>query len=223
MVSEIETEIAEATKFKPPKGGYPNRQDHLAALARASNKLTDDEFDELSDDAANWLSTAIKALNARAEIEDFEDAENTEAAEETDEEAEEPEAASGAALEAEAEAENEAEEAAQETKATKPKKGAKKAAKESKPVRPKQDLSRYDKISGERDRYGVMIGTKTHDAVLMYEKGVTGAQIFEKLQGRFFNILRDLGKKGHRVEKLPGGIFKLTHQDDLPKNKGKKA
>jgi len=217
-MSEIETEIAKATKFKPPKGGYPNRQDHLAALARASNKLTDDEFDELSDDAANWLSTAIKALNARAEIEDFEDVEE---AEETDEETEESEATPEA--DAKAEAENEAEEAAQEAKTTKPKKGAKKAPKEPKPVRPKQDLSRYDKISGERDRYGVMIGTKTHDAVLMYEKGVTGAQIFEKLQGRFFNILRDLGKKGHRVEKLPGGIFKLTHQDDVPKNKGKKA
>lgn len=221
MVSEIETEITEATEFKLPKGGYSNRQDHLAALVRAANKMTDTEFDDLSDEAANWLSTAVKALNAKAEIDDFEgpDDEEDEEPEET-EEAEDEEAVE----EAEAEEDNEAEEAKEEAK---PKKEARKAPaktsakKDDKPPKKKEDLSRYDKLTDERNRYGIIKGTKTDDAIKMYEKGATSAQIVEKLGSRFYNILKTLEQKGHRVERSQSGVFKLTHADDLPK-KGKK-
>jgi len=79
----------------------------------------------------------------------------------------------------------------------------------------------YTEIPGTKDRYGLYIGTKTHDAVMMYEKGCTTAELRDKLDGRFYNILRILEGKGHHVERFPGGIFKITHKEDLAK-KGKK-
>lgn len=213
MTSVVETELTKATFFKPPKGGYDDRQDHLAALARAAAKLSDEKFDELTDDAANWVSTAVKALNNKAEITDFKDAE-------VDEEA---------AAEASAESDNEAEEAAAEAK---PKKGSKKVAEAKEPKKPekvtnkvkkeKVIVDRYDNLTGERDRYGIVMGTKTHDAILLYEKGITTGELKEKLNGRFYNILKTLSEKGHRVEKLPGGIVKLTHLEDISAKKGKK-
>lgn len=264
MGNVTEQELIKASKFKPPKGSH-DRQDHLAGLAKVVNKLTDEQFDELSDDAANWVSAAILAINKRTEIKDFEDADEAdetsdeeaveadgeEGAEEPsddsdDEPADEPEPdgdgddteAAANSADAKAEAENEAEEAAEEAK---PKKPAKKAAKPTpkKPVAmavdeadektPSKDknkkvvVTRYDNLTGEKDRFGVVMGTKTHDAVLLYEKGVTTAELKRKLQGRFYNILRILEDKGHRVERQPGGIFKLTHMDDVtPKGKGKK-
>jgi hypothetical protein len=257
MTSVIEKELTKASGFKPPKGGHDDRQDHLAALARLANKMTDEQFDELSDEAANWVSAAIKALNAKTEIEEFED-EDTDQDQEPDEAGDDETAASGddestgaddgdgsedAAGSDEADAE--AEEAAQDKKArgTKPVKGKgtgatgkkqqaaapdSKKTKEEAPVKKgnlntKRTTARdYTKtVSGEKDRYGLYIGTKTHDAVMMYEKGCTTAQLRDKLDGRFYNILKVLEGKGHRVERFPGGKFQITHKDDISK-KGKK-
>lgn len=66
-----------------------------------------------------------------------------------------------------------------------------------------------------KDRFGVIDGSKTSEVVKLYEKGITGPQIYDKFGGRYYNILRKLAQDGHRVEKLEGGIFKLTHRDDV--------
>jgi hypothetical protein len=207
MPNDIENELIEATKFRTPPGGYSARQDHLGGLARAANKLTDDQFDELTDDAANWVSSAIKALNGKAEIPEFDDYKAAE------------------------EAGSEIEEEGAETKTARSKTPKKKDAQEViakpsklKPSGKKQKVSetRYDNLTGERNRYGIIVGTKTHEAILLYEEGITSAGIKEKLGGRFYNILKTLEEKGHRVERLPGGVFKLTHAEDIGTKKGKK-
>ncbi len=83
-----------------------------------------------------------------------------------------------------------------------------------KPKKPKREPTGYEDITGEKDRYGITIGTKTHKAVLMYEKGVTCKQIEDAIGGRHRNILKQLAKAGHRVEKLGGGVFKVTHSSE---------
>lgn len=229
MAGEIETELTAATKFKPPKGGFKDRQDLLGALAKSAHKLDDDSFDELTDEAADWVNNAIKALNARGEIPEPDGEAPEEGDEEADEEQVDEKQETKAAEEAEAEAEAEAEEAAQETrkppKAVKPAKAPK--VTEPAPLPRTKEMAaiktRYDNVTGEKDRFGVMIGTKTHDAVLMYEKGATSKQIQEALGegpaksgGRFYNVLKKLSMDGHLVERDGEGVFKLTHKDDLP-------
>ena len=246
---KIEDELTKATNFKPPKGGFNDRQDELAALARAARKLDDDDFDELTDEAADWANTAVKAIVEKTPIPEFKDlGEEAEAeeAEETppeDEPAEdEPEDIEDEEPDEEPEDEDvdhEAEEAEEarvaKTKATPKPAKAKKVKKEieyeeepltvkevEKLAKEKGIKTRYDDLTGEKDRFGVIIGTKTHDAVLMYEKGATSRQIQDalgegptKAGGRFYNILKTLDKAGHKVERSKDGIFKLTHRDDV--------
>jgi hypothetical protein len=246
----IETELAEATGFKPPRGGFKDRQDELAALAKAAYRLDDDTFDEVTDEAADWVNNAIKAINGKGTIpepdldEAGEEAEAEEAAAEDepaedtqDEGAEEAEDETSDEEEAsQAEADHEAEEAAEhkaaEAKKTKRKAGRPKAAKpkydDDEPLpRPKNPPpTRYDNVDGTKDRFGVMIGTKTHDAVKMYEKGCTTKEIQDalgegptKAGGRFYNILKKLSREGHLVERDANGVFKLTHKDDIEPDK----
>ena len=73
MTGKLEKELIKATKFKPPKGGYKGRQDELAALARLGSRLPDDDFDDLSDEAGDWVNAAVKAIMAKADIKEFED------------------------------------------------------------------------------------------------------------------------------------------------------
>lgn len=276
MTGKLEKELIKATKFQPPKGGYKDRQDELAALARLGSKLPDDDFDDLSDEAGNWVNGAVKAIMAKGTIKDFtddarkaseDDAEEAPDAE-VDEDAEEQEPEDGndsggsdpddglreadAAAEADAESDNEAEEALEaalpvKRKAVKfnkggnPRKGGRPKADPEKVKKSIEKLAtaeelkhvktRYDDVTGEMDRYGVMINTKTHDAVLMYEKGTTSKGLTDKLGGRFYNILRKLSEQGHLVERSPEGVFTLTHRDDIkakmaakkaPEKKGKK-
>lgn len=243
----LEQELTKAAKYKPVS--QHDRQDHLAALARAANKLTDDQFDKLSDKAANWVSAAIKALNAKDEIEDFEDAEpadenpgeegNEASAEDSSEEASDgTKPGSGEdypEFDAKAESDNEAKEAAEDArsaKSTKPKvraeakkppKKATETAEEAPKKKERITTTRYDNLDGSKDRYGLVKGTKTWEAVQMYEKGCTTAQIKKTLGGRYYNILKVLEERGHRVERFPGGKFLVTHRDDLEaKKKAKK-
>jgi hypothetical protein len=84
-------------------------------------------------------------------------------------------------------------------------------------------ITPYDNLTGEKDRFGLFIGTKTQQAVALYEKGATCKQVEMELAGRHRNILKRLALDGHRVEKLEGGVYKITHRDDFgAKVKGKK-
>ncbi len=231
-MSEYEQELVELIHFKSQD--YPDRQDYLAALLRAADrwlKKHDPESDIFStwdDDLCNWMDTAIRAMNAKDIIPDFPDAEeDTEDAETEEETVDEPNpeaeadptpadpvsVAGGQADElepatagADAPGNNPG---TSETEHPQLKKGKK----------PKRELmpTRYDNLTGEKDRYGVIIGTKTYDAVKMYEHGTTARELQEKIGGRFYNILQKLAKDGHKVEKRAGGGFKITHKDDLMK------
>jgi hypothetical protein len=109
---------------------------------------------------------------------------------------------------------------AEPAKGPKPKKAKEKIKEKVKPKITKSPKD-YLVITGDKDRFGVILGTKTHEAVKMYVKGTTQNQIVEALGSRYYNILGRLAQEGHRVEKLPGGVWKVTHRDDLTKKKGK--
>lgn len=80
----------------------------------------------------------------------------------------------------------------------------------------------YSKLDGSRDRYGLVIGTKTHMAVQMYEKGCTTKEIHDELGGRFYNILKKMVNDGHNVFKdEETKVWKLTHKDDYAKSHAK--
>lgn len=79
----IELELHKACDFKPRKK-YNDRQEYLRAILVAANKLSDDDFDNLSDDAAGWVDACIKVHNAHKneDLPDFDevgDAEDSEA------------------------------------------------------------------------------------------------------------------------------------------------
>jgi hypothetical protein len=76
----------------------------------------------------------------------------------------------------------------------------------------------YANISGKRNRFGVIDGTKTAEAIKMYVKGASSQDIMERLGGRYYNILKKLMAEGHKVEK-EGSVWKLTHKDDVKTKK----
>lgn len=250
-VSSVEKELVKITKVKADK--YEERQDFLAAILKAMEKLSDDEFDNLSDEAAEWhTKKAVPAFVKKKDIPDFVEAEA-----EAEEDVAEP-AADDAAVEtveddesdptddnpeddAEAESENEAAEAEEDAKATK-KKGKTKPAAKAKPEKSKskakaesdedaeaerpakakpQNQRHYAELSGDRDKFGITKGTKTSDAVAMYERGCTAAEITEELGGRYYNILAKLAKDGHKVENQ-AGKWVVTHKDEVSAKSDKK-
>lgn len=275
MASELETSIVKISGFKAPKEGYPDRQDHLAALARLANKLNDKAWLRLSDEATSWVNAAIRAINAKDEIKDFDvgaELEEAEAEEPVAEAAEadedtlpddEPEEQEAEVTEEAAEPEEQEAEAEEPPKSrmlrkkfdmpsskysptrlknreariergkqpAMPIEKAQEIAKKlghKKPTSPEEvramkKVRIYTNLTGEKDRFGVVMGTKAHDAVMMYEKGCTSIELRRALEGRFYNILRELERRGHRVERQPGGVFKLTHIDDVLADNLKKA
>lgn len=242
-MSDIEKELLKATKIKKDQFGK-DPQKYFAAIIRASMKVHKDVFDALSDEAADWINNGVEAMNKKDEIDNFPDAEEVEEAdsvEETEDEgtadddspASDDDADAPVATENADDAELVESDAEDEPEPVKPKgKGKGKPAKPEKVVKakpekpakakkPEKAPSRYSEITGEKDKFGVIKGTKTHDAVMLYEKGATAKQISEETGGRFYNILTKLTKAGHKVEKLDGGVWKLTHKDEVVKKKGK--
>lgn len=69
FVGEVEQELLDATSFKPERN-YRDRQKYLEALLRACAGLSDDEFDKLSDAAAEWCNEAAEARD-RFPLPDF--------------------------------------------------------------------------------------------------------------------------------------------------------
>lgn len=271
----VEQELIKASGVDVKK--YPKRQELLAAICRAINDLPEEDFEDLSDESANWFAQACKAMNSRKPIADFvaptaaedaaaveaeDDADTTGVADEkayegTDDAADGDDAAGDDAAEEAEEAApvKKGKKAAKEAKPAKEAKATKKASKAAKPepeaepdeeaeeeaeelakpakakkgsvadraqrgAKNKVDPKRYETITGEKDRYGITLGTKTADAVALYEKGATAKDIQDKVGGKHYNVLKRLEKEGHKVEKLEGGIWKLTHVDDVA---GKKA
>jgi hypothetical protein len=232
MATAIEQELVEATGFEPTKN-Y-ERQDYLAALARAVNDIEEADFDGLTVDAQDWFNAAVKALNKKQELPDFPDAETEAEVEEAAEAEEEAEASI-------AEEEPEAEEKPKK-KGASVKQGAKAAAADKKAkaeapkkrkgqpprkldhppiVHPAPDTKLED-LDFAMDRFGIVKGSKNHSAAAMLEKGCRMADVTETIGGTYYNLLQRLTKQGHLVEKASNGELKLTHKDDVKKVKGKK-
>lgn len=224
-MSDIEVELLNATKFRGDK--YPDRQDYLAALLVAiDKKLTNDDYELLSDEAVEWHNAAVAAHEAKEEIPDFDgsvqhelpltDPEHPLHRGPDADDSEDEDAKPSVELYPDSEAASGEEEPPPPVKKPTKKGAAKgKARAERKPVSYKNPQPNYTALTGERDKFGITIGTKTHKAVQMYEKGSTASQVEEALEGRYRNILTKLRDDGHKVEKLAGGVFKLTHRDEV--------
>ena len=227
---DIEREIIKATGYKVLRK-FEDRQDYLKSLLNAVGKLTNDDFDSLSDEAATWANAAVEAHNSKKkELPDFDEAPvEDELDEDPDEEAGEPDAApeddegssddeddEAEAEEAEAEMEAEPE---PEPEPAPPKKSAR-AAREPKPVKvaakPKPASSKsVDPDTDEDvvlDKWGCMEGSKNSRALALFEAGATAREVKEKLGGTYYNVLAKMVKDGHKLEK-EGSLMKLIHRD----------
>jgi len=289
----VEAELIKVLKLKKK---ISDRQKYLHAILVAMDDrdtFTDDMYDALSDEAAEWHKEAVEAKDADRRIPDFaagprppeDDEPEDDEAEDEDEPSEEDDdtaAYDDGVIEAEAEAEEaeggtsadeepdfgradddndtagddaatyadseegvdeevgeeaqvEDDEASRKLKkaAGKPVKAdeIRRSKKKADPVKPLMTQVHtgtfgtpdYDAIDGTRDRFGIIKGTKTAEAVRMYSKGCTSRDIIAALGARYYNILRKLESEGHVVEKKPGGFWTLIHKDDIGKPKLKRV
>ena len=232
-MSEYEKQVIALTKFK--MADYGDHQDYLASLVRHTDKwlqkhdVKGDIFDGWDSVLADWFDSSIHVLNdGDGPLPDFPD--RTEPIPEyviEEELVSEPDPNAVAVVE----------EVGEETVvATAPPSGDQSSppteplptdppaalvpikAKKWGVKKPTRAPTPYDILTGEKDRYGIIVGTKTHDAVVMYERGASAKEILQALGGRHYNILRKLKKDGHRVVRLTKHRFKVTHKEDLAKN-----
>lgn len=246
-MSEYEKQVCKLTKFKPEL--YADHQDYLAALVRYVDKwlykhdAKGDLFAEWDDALCNWFDEAVHALNKGEHLlPDFPDREIADSApafepldeEDFSDESGDAETVPDPPKEPEAAAPGPVPEAAPTAnpEPTEPPKPvpmepatalipAKRKKWEVKG--PTRMPTPYDILTGDKDRYGVIVGTKTHDAILMYERGTSAKEILQALGGRHYNILNRLRREGHKVVKLPKHRFKVYHRDDVEKEKQEKA
>jgi hypothetical protein len=231
----VEQELLEATGFKPKKK-YGDRQDYLAAFARACDGLSDKEFDKLSDAAADWCNGAFGAIKDKEEIPDFPDAEP---------EAQEEEAprrrGRGKAKDADdgdgdddgdsSEDDGDGEEAprrrgrgkAKEEKA-KPAPAGKKGKSEKPEKAPRGKPEKAPRGKSEKkesagvNRYGIRLGTNAATAIEMFEKGAPMRKVKDATGTNHYNLLTRLVDEGHKVSHLEG-VIKVTHKEDAKAEK----
>lgn len=227
----VEKELLEATNFKP-KREYPDRQDYLAAVARATDDLSKDDFDALSNEAADWFNAACEALNDKDEIPDF-DGTLGEHPSSSDQDKEPDDEDEGEDVLGNDEEETDEEEGEVEPapKAAKPNKKAAKPTKAKPEPAPKakkekarepdpSELKSKEHITF--DQFGLAHGTQNAEAVAMLQKGCRMKDITNKIGGTYYNVLRRLVKEGHVLEKRGDGTLQLIHRDDVKKPKAKK-
>ena len=211
MLSTIEDELLEATAF-PKNRPYPQRQDYLAALARAVHGLDEVDFDALSLEAATWFNNAAVALNNKKDIEEFTD--DTGPTEDELQPAEGPD-------------DEETEEGSDGEPAAAPVTKAKNGRRKGQPPRklphpPIKDITLGDVESIENitiDRYGNISGYKTAAATAMFEKGCRMTDVTASIGGSYYNMLRKLEKRGHIVKRGPNGMTTVIHKDDVKAKK----
>lgn len=71
---DIEREIIKITKYKVQRK-FADRQDYLKSLFTAVQKLSDDDFDDLTDEAAIWANACVEAHNSQrdGDLPDFDE------------------------------------------------------------------------------------------------------------------------------------------------------
>lgn len=218
----IEKELLEVTGFKPRKE-YDDRQDYLAALARAVDALKPDDFDNLTNEATEWFNKAAEALNDKDALPDFEDASNGADPEAegdpTEDNEPEPEGEEGDEEPVDPETGEVLEKPAPKPKKAKKEKPEKVSAKAPKKGReppkklPHPPITLLKETGVVFDEFGVAKGTKNAAAVEMLQKGCRMNDITETLGGTYYNLLRRLVREGHHLEKSGNGVLTLIHKD----------
>lgn len=75
-MSKIQAELMEVCEISERAVKGKDRQEVLKLILKGTNELSDKEFNELSDEAADWCNAAADAINAKAKnLPDFPDAE----------------------------------------------------------------------------------------------------------------------------------------------------
>lgn len=161
----LEQELIEFCKVKP-KATW-GRQKLLEEVAKALDKMTENDFGKITDRGLQWFERAAKANKANLELPDFD------------------------ALPEE------------ETAPVK--------AKRTKPGRTTND---YKAVDGNTDKFGSMVGTKTHTVNNMLVAGATMKEIREATGANQYNHMKDLRERGHLIEKTEDGKFHLKHKDE---------
>lgn len=210
----VERELIKATGYKTQRP-FSNRQDYLGSILNAVMKLTDNDFDNLSDEAATWANAAVEAKNAKdTDLPDFDEApvdDSEEPDAETSEDEVEIDPETGEVLDvAEDESEPEPEEEVSASKTVKHRKPPKEKETKTKPA-PKRAASDDDVVL---DKWGCMVGSKNAQALALFEKGATTKEVKDKIGGTYYNILGKAVQNGHKMEK-EGSLIKLTHKDDI--------
>lgn len=72
MPNPIEKELIKITAYKA-RTKFADRQDYLGSILNAVMKLSDSDFDDLSDEAATWANAAVEAKNGKSDIPDFDE------------------------------------------------------------------------------------------------------------------------------------------------------
>lgn len=232
-MSDYEKMVVKLTKFK--QADYGDHQDYLASLVRHTDKWLEKHdsngqiFDGWDSDLADWFDSCVHVIDhGDGPLPDFPD--RTEPIPEFVPEEipyeREPDSVVDPVV---AEIPDEASPISQAPPPATPEPGATsdqpETAKALIPAKakkwgvkkPTRVPTPYDILTGEKDRYGIIVGTKTHDAVEMYERGTSAKEILQATGGRHYNILKKLEKDGHRVVKLAKHRFRLTHKDDIGK------
>jgi len=246
---DIERELIEATGYKA-RQKYANRQDYLKSILNAVAKLTDDDFDALTDETAFWVNAAVEAHNSKnEEIVDFDDLDPTTGEDdpegpddneenidpetgevhEDDEPETEDEEVEAETEEVEAEIEEPSPVKILKEKPKSRKKSKKFAKQVPSPERKKPQKSAPNRVHPLHndedvilDKWGCMEGSKNSKALALFEQGATATEIKLKLGGTYYNILARCVANGHKMEK-EGHIIKLTHKNELGKRATSKA
>lgn len=233
-MTPFEQQFVDTVRFDKEVDDFRDRQDYLAAILRKGDQWFvkhSKAFDGLPEELADWFNEGIDKLNAKDEIDEFPDyveeaLEETEAeaeaeeVETTDEEGENGSVGATPSSETgvgEGVAAGDNEERGNGVPVEPVHEGGTEG--DPPPVKGKGKRLRppprnYIDLTGEKDRFGIIKGTKTSDAMAMFEKGATAREIDEKIGGRFYNKLNALAKEGHQVVRN-GDVFKLTHKDDV--------
>lgn len=234
----IERELIRVTEYKVQRK-FTDRQDYLKSIFNAANKMSDDSFNDISEEAYHWLNSCVQALNTsrNADLPDFDEAELPEVPDDPppepsppdtppdEPEDEEPDAEDEAEedepdSDTEADEEPEIEEAEEEVvKAKEEPKKRKKAEKHKVPPKPKKQPP-PDPVPPELeddtilDKWGCIVGSKNSTVLAMFEKGATTKEVKDAMGGTYYNLLNKMRQRGHRIEK-DGALVKLTHKADL--------
>jgi hypothetical protein len=233
---DIERELIKVTGYKVQRK-FSDRQDYLKSLFNAVQKLTDDDFDNLSDDAATWANACVEAHNNKrdGDIPDFDEVDPTEEDDESEEAEESDDSEDEEAEESDEDVDDKSEESSDEEtnneaeteiednsdqiemnlKVEKPKKETKptKLTKSTKKVITKKESKTISEEDVVLDKWGCMEGSKNSQALAMFEKGATAAEVKNTIGGTYYNILGKMTKQGHKLTKA-GSLIKLTHMSE---------